>query len=266
MNYINRNRDKLKLNNYVRKASSKNDYWFDLTKSVIDKYIKKQGNKFLIIIFDDFAEGDFYAIPYSLIKNKLTSQTMTKDKQNRQRWIGNINSHQLKIWNTVNRIDISNNYGNINLIEDIELVEDDANEYAINNRKIEINARQKQSKFRKNILKIYDGKCSVSGINIKSLLIASHIVPWKTKIESRLDPSNGICLFTLYDQLFDKGFISFDSEYKLIISNKLMENENLFNYVKDKVGKKMSLPSKNIPKNEYLKFHRENIFLGNDDE
>jgi hypothetical protein len=49
-------------------------------------------------------------------------------------------------------------------------------------------------------------------------MAASHIVPWAEEVNFRLDPANGLFLFTLYDDLFDKGYISFTDELKVIIS------------------------------------------------
>ena len=35
------------------------------------------------------------------------------------------------------------------------------------------------------------------------LLVASHIIPWSENKEERLNPTNGICLSSLYDKAFD---------------------------------------------------------------
>lgn len=88
----------------------------------------------------------------------------------------------------------------------------------------EIATRVNQSLFREKVLSNYEYKCALTGIYIKSLLVASHIIPWAKNKQERLNPSNGICLSSLYDAAFDKGYIGFDQNYKTVLSNKLIEN------------------------------------------
>ena len=50
-------------------------------------------------------------------------------------------------------------------------------------------------------------------------LIASHIKPWRDCTnDERLDGENGFLLTPTVDHLFDKGFISFERDGRLIIS------------------------------------------------
>jgi len=85
----------------------------------------------------------------------------------------------------------------------------------------EVKTRVNQNFFRNLILSIYNTKCAISGIDIPELLVASHILPWSINEKERLNPENGICLSGLYDTAFDKGFITVDSEYNVLISNSL---------------------------------------------
>ena len=94
----------------------------------------------------------------------------------------------------------------------------DLNDYAIENRKIEVEQRQKQSQFRAHILQNFEGRCCLSGISEEELLVASHIVPWAKHIETRLNPANGLLLYCPYDRLFDKGFISFDDRLRVVVA------------------------------------------------
>src|SRR6266550_4075025 len=50
------------------------------------------------------------------------------------------------------------------------------NDYAIENRRIEINARLKQSVFRQRVLANFGGRCCLSGVTELELLTASHVV------------------------------------------------------------------------------------------
>jgi len=45
--------------------------------------------------------------------------------------------------------------------------------------------------------------------------MASHIVPWAKRVDSRLDPANGLLLFWSYDRLFDQGFITITEEMRV---------------------------------------------------
>ena len=65
--------------------------------------------------------------------------------------------------------------------------------------------RGNQSIFRRLILSIYGDSCCITGIAIPELLIASHIMPWASHPNQRLDPRNGLCLNALHDRAFDRG-------------------------------------------------------------
>lgn len=76
--------------------------------------------------------------------------------------------------------------------------------------------RVTQPQFRMNLIKRWNGLCSVTGCSELGVLTASHIVPWRhaTDVE-RNDPDNGLLLSPVYDRLFDKEFITFDIDGKI---------------------------------------------------
>ncbi|MBL6883607.1 MAG: HNH endonuclease [Candidatus Thalassarchaeum sp.] len=80
-----------------------------------------------------------------------------------------------------------------------------------------------QGKFREDVLARWDGQCAVSPISKPELLRASHIKPWSTcdNSQEKLDPFNGLALAQNYDGQFDSGFISFDEDGRIIISERL---------------------------------------------
>lgn len=54
--------------------------------------------------------------------------------------------------------------------------------------------------------------------------MASHIKPWKVADNhERLDPYNGLLLLPNLDKVFDLGFISFNSQGKILISDEVEE-------------------------------------------
>ena len=72
-----------------------------------------------------------------------------------------------------------------------------------------IDARLGQGAFRSALMSRRP-KCSLTGIALQDVLIASHINPWsRSNNLERLDPENGILLCANIDRLFDQGLISF---------------------------------------------------------
>jgi putative restriction endonuclease len=79
-----------------------------------------------------------------------------------------------------------------------------------------------QGKYRRDVIKLWEGKCAITGSSIQELLIASHIVPWKDSSSlEKTDEQNSILLSALYDKLFDKYLISFDDNGKILLSKRI---------------------------------------------
>jgi len=257
----------LERKNYVRKGGA-SDYFFDLNKNMVDGYKNKFGEDFNIIIHNiEENPLNYYIIPYSIIKYILTDENLNQStgRNRAQRWIGVIKHHQLQIRNCPVYIDLSVYYGNPLILNHEKIsnreLESIENEYAIENKRAEIMVRVKQSVFRKKVLDNFSGKCCLTTIKEPELLLASHIVPWSDKVESRLDPSNGLCLFASFDKLFDQGFISFTNTLKVIITPKFSDCsiplQSLLLTLKDKSALQ---PKKHAIKNEYLEYHRDIVF------
>ena len=85
-----------------------------------------------------------------------------------------------------------------------------------------VKSRIGQGIFRKSLIDKYHGRCVVTGINEKKLLIASHIKPWAVCSNAeRLSVENGLLLSPTFDKLFDCGLISFTNIGKILISSQL---------------------------------------------
>lgn len=81
-----------------------------------------------------------------------------------------------------------------------------------------IQARRGQGIFRANVQRI-ERQCRVTKVNRSEHLIASHCKPWRDSTNGeRLDGENGLLLTPTIDHLFDKGFISFEGNGRVIIS------------------------------------------------
>ncbi|MDZ7899581.1 MAG: HNH endonuclease [Arcicella sp.] len=127
----------------------------------------------------------------------------------------------------------------------------------------EVKTRVNQNLFQQLILSIYQKKCAISGIDISAMLVAGHILPWATNEKERLNPENGICLSSIYDKAFEKGFLGIDENYRILISNELKKNvqkdyyEPFFGRFE---GKTINLPDRFLPNKEFLASHLNSYF------
>ena len=117
-------------------------------------------------------------------------------------------------------------------------------------------SRLGQGNFRKNVIRLW-GSCSITGLQNITLLRASHIKPWKdSNNQERLNPFNGLLLIPNYDFLFDKGYITFENNGSLVVS------EKLDHFACKVFDLDTNIRLRNIfPENkEYLDFHRSLVF------
>ncbi len=119
-----------------------------------------------------------------------------------------------------------------------------------------------QQFFRNSVLSAYNGRCCISGLSQSSLLVASHIIPWKSDETVRLNPRNGLALSMLHDRAFDLGMITIDEKMKVVVSHKYFDKKDRFYDISIKAfeGKMINLPEKFSPDQMFLEFHRDNIF------
>ncbi|MFZ0739770.1 MAG: HNH endonuclease signature motif containing protein [Candidatus Acidiferrales bacterium] len=81
-----------------------------------------------------------------------------------------------------------------------------------------IRARNGQGLFKERVSKI-ECRCRITGVDNPVHLVASHCKPWRDSTnEERLNGENGLLLTPSIDHLFDRGFIGFEDDGKLIIS------------------------------------------------
>ncbi len=128
-----------------------------------------------------------------------------------------------------------------------------------------VTVRKNQDYFRKIVLSNYSNSCAITGINIPELIIASHIKPWAKDKKNRLNPSNGICLSATLDKAFDKGLITLNTNFEVILSDRLksFSKEDFFDIEINRFeSKRMTLPKKFLPSEEFIKYHNAVIFQG----
>ena len=123
-------------------------------------------------------------------------------------------------------------------------------------------ARVGQEFFRELILAEYRTQCCVSGLNVPEVLRASHIVGWAEDETNRLNPANGLCLSATYDAAFDRHLISFDEDYRLILSPVLAEfygNQAFQTQFVAYKGQSIAMPNRFRPDQQFLEKHREKM-------
>lgn len=121
------------------------------------------------------------------------------------------------------------------------------------------NVRLGQNYFRKMVLYNFNNRCCITGLNVPQILRASHIVAWAVDKANRMNPENGLCLSATYDAAFDKHLISFDDNYRMIVSKELKEyytNDITKSYFENYEGKQIILPTQYLPSKKLLEKHR----------
>ena len=121
-----------------------------------------------------------------------------------------------------------------------------------------IKVRVNQNFFRQMILASYNYKCCITGIEIPELLVAGHIVPWKSDQANRLNPHNGICINALHDRAFEAGLLTITPDYLIQVSNKLKTSKTgSSDFFAKYHGKPMHEPSRFLPDAVFLKAHNQ---------
>ncbi|MBI1826412.1 MAG: HNH endonuclease [Planctomycetes bacterium] len=128
-----------------------------------------------------------------------------------------------------------------------------------------IKVRRGQEYFREAVVNNFGGRCGITQLSVRELLVASHIVPWGKDPDNRLNIRNGLCLSRLHDAAFDRGLISFDDDFRLILSPRL-KRELSQRAVSENFGayssQQLCLPEDAVlPEVSFFAKHRETIFL-----
>lgn len=149
-----------------------------------------------------------------------------------------------------------------NKIEDYFEIKDQHDIYMGIDKERLVKTRINQLFFRNAVLASYNYRCAITGIDIPELLNASHIIPWSKNEKLRLNPMNGICLNTLHDRAFDRGLISINNKYNIIVSSKLEKHTSTNDFFRIYKNKTIELPDKFLPDKSFLKYHYDNVFQG----
>lgn len=130
-------------------------------------------------------------------------------------------------------------------------------------RETVVKQRVNQSFFRSTVLSSYYFKCCITGLSIPDFLVASHIIPWSKNTEQRLNPRNGLCLNSIHDKAFDRGFITITPDFNIRVSRVFSDFEKekaVQDFFTKYENHKIKLPDKFLPTKEFLDYHYHNIF------
>jgi hypothetical protein len=129
----------------------------------------------------------------------------------------------------------------------------------VTSRLSNVELRVGHGKFRAEVRQRWGGVCSVTGVGLDGLLVASHIKPWRDANDhERLDPDNGLLLSPAYDALFDKGYIGFRPTGDVVFSPSLNpEQAKLLGVAQDAKVEGLSDGNK-----EYLAYHLREVLRG----
>lgn len=119
-----------------------------------------------------------------------------------------------------------------------------------------VKSRRGQGIYRQN-LEGFEKSCRITGVANRRHLRASHIKPWRASTTfEKLDGNNGLLLSPHIDHLFDQGYISFDDDGALLVSQQA-DVDTLILWGIEPDGNYGPFRAAQLP---YFAFHREYVF------
>ncbi len=127
-----------------------------------------------------------------------------------------------------------------------------------------VKTRVNQNFFRSAVISAYNKKCCVTGLDVPSLLRASHIKPWSESDPEteRTNPCNGLSLNALHHEAFDDGIFTIDTDYRICISKTAKESytsEVFKDYFTKYEGRTITLPERFLPSKEMIEYHNSKL-------
>jgi hypothetical protein len=120
-------------------------------------------------------------------------------------------------------------------------------------------ARRGQGVFRERVQRI-ERSCRVTGVERLEHLRASHIKPWRDSTnDERLAGGNGLLLTPSIDHLFDRGFISFRGDGRLLVSP--VAHAASLRRMGVASDREVNVGLFSEQQADFLEYHREEVFL-----
>lgn len=207
------------------------------------------------------------AVDYAEIDNTLFDLLKVKENRDILRWAV-LNKYfpetKEKIYNAGNE----NNY--LDELSD-EVLKESSDEYRnkldelkhhLSNESYEEEVFLRSSAFKREVLKVYNNSCCISGLRIDatisvSMIDACHIVPFTISHDDTI--GNGLALCPNLHRAFDRGLISIDDNYRVIVASNFIESSQSPYQIKIFNRKQLLLPDnqKFFPSLENLTKHRD---------
>jgi hypothetical protein len=119
------------------------------------------------------------------------------------------------------------------------------------------NERRFQQKLKKDMLKMYNGRCCVCGLDKQEFLIASHIIPVRLDPNIAKDLTNCMLLCVLHDKALENGYFGLRDDYSIILNpRKPVKHSLLMREIVKRENQRIHLPAKYCPSPDFLKRHR----------
>lgn len=151
-----------------------------------------------------------------------------------------------------------------------DILEDNAVEYSKQIKKLQESLKKEEyeedrfirnGRFKREVLLNYNNTCCISRLRIDvtsniSMLDACHIIPFSESYDDTI--SNGLSLTPTLHRAFDRGLISLDDDYQVIIKNDFIEPNDSSYSIRQFEGQKILLPQKQdwFPALHKLQYHR----------
>lgn len=120
-------------------------------------------------------------------------------------------------------------------------------------------ARRGQGLFKQRVRDL-ERRCRITGVDRLEHLVASHCKPWRdSDHRERLDGENGLLLTPSIDHLFDRGFISFEKDGRLLVSP--VADQRSLERMGVPVADRRNVGAFTEGQRRYLEFHQERVFL-----
>jgi hypothetical protein len=123
-----------------------------------------------------------------------------------------------------------------------------------------VQARRGQGQFKQNVSRL-ESRCRLTGVDRIEHLRASHCKPWRdASNQERLDGENGLLLTPDADHLFDRGFLTFEDDGRVLVSP-VAHEDSLVRMGLDPAALRNHGPAFSTGQRAFLAYHRDSVFL-----
>jgi putative restriction endonuclease len=254
--------------NLVLRGRPNEGYYVGIDLAKLDAKRENYGEAFNVVIFGDLGNpNDFYVLPYAAIGHLFARTPIQLRSAERPRWKVQIHSDEMAVAGMDQRLNVAEFYADFaatqqgsrstdNLDMSVEATIFETQRAGV------VTQRRGQDCFHREVLYNFGHGCCLTGVTERELLVASHIVPWSRRVPPRLDPANGLCLFVAHDKLFDKGYFTVSDDLTISTTRQRARLSSHVVRLLDEIDcRTLCQPLRWPIRPEYLRFHRQHVFL-----